>query len=306
MVGVALLAWIVQRALKEGHWDRLADAPPAALALLLGCTVASAVLNGSIFWITVRPLKPLGWWDLQRLNLVANMLNYAPVRLGALARVLYHMRVDRLRLVEVGAWFAIVGYVLVLGVGACGVATLARPRLDWAWALLVVAQLVAGAVVLRMCSRIPLAASLGAGVDRLAGDNAAIGGALLLRLADVAAYTGRMAAAAWILEVRLSGSDTVLLALVALLGSLIPLGRVGFREFCVLLAAQRLSIAAGDVDKATAQLALVESAGEAAVFVPLGAIWLWWFRSRWRAAGKKGFNTEGTEATVESTENRSN
>ena len=83
VVGLGLLGWIIVRAVEEGGWRRLADAPPAAVVALFACTVISVIFNGSIFWITVRPMQRVGWFDMLRLNVVANTLNYAPVRLGA-------------------------------------------------------------------------------------------------------------------------------------------------------------------------------------------------------------------------------
>ena len=72
------------------------------------------------------------------------------------------------------------------------------------------------------------------------------------------------------------------MALVALMASLIPFGRVGFREFCVAAAGQQ-ALLVGDLDANMNQLALIESAGEALVIIPLGIAALAWFRRRWRA-----------------------
>ncbi len=285
-VGVALLAWIIVKAIEEGDWHRIAEANPLLVAGLLGCSLTSAVANGAIFWITVRPLRHLRFWDLQRLNVAANMLNYAPVRLGALSRVLYHLRVDRLSLLQVGAWFSLVLYTLVLCVAACVVATIVRDRVDVIWGLGVAGQIVLGGITLRGMVNLPLVARYGRGIDQMANDRWSLWGALALRMVDLSAFTGRMGIAALILEISLPTAHVVVLAMVALLASLIPFGRVGFREFCVAAAAQRLSMLAGDVEANMNQLALVESAGEALVFIPLGLMTLLWFRRRWRGVTK--------------------
>ncbi len=121
-------------------------------------------------------------------------------------------------------------------------------------------------------------------------DPMSLWGAALLRLVDIAAFTGRMGAAISILGLTLPGSHLVMLAMVALVASLIPLGRLGFREWAVALAAARLSAFGADPGsiesfasfEAWAQLALVESAGEASVVIPAGAVALLWYRQRWR------------------------
>ena len=214
------------------------------------------------------------------------MLNYAPIRAGAIARIAYHIRVDRLGLLEIGAWFTMLGYILLLGVGSCALATLAHPEIDWLWAVLVIGQMILGAAVARVAVGHRLIVRHGRGIDRMLRDPMSLGGAVLLRLVDIAAFTGRMGAAISILGLTLPGSHLVMLALVALVASLIPFGRLGFREWAVALAAARLSAFGTDPGSiesfAWAQLALVESAGEASVVIPAGAVALLWYRHRWR------------------------
>jgi hypothetical protein len=282
-VGVSLLVWIIVNAVEEGDWGRIVrivGADPWLVAALLGCTLVSTLLNGSTFWVTIHPVRRIRLWDLQRLNVVANMLNYAPVRLGAIARVLYHLRVDGLGFLQIGAWFGIIGYTLALGVASCLLATIVHPTVDWVWAGLVVAQLLLGGMAIRVAAGLPLIARYGAGIDRMVNDQRSLWGAILLRVADLGAFTGRMAVAAAILDIRLEPDQVVVLALVALAANLIPFGRVGFREFCV--AATGLTMLAGEAEHKMNQLALVESAGEALVFIPVGAMLLPWFRRRWQ------------------------
>lgn len=292
-VGAALLVWIIRKAIGEGEWDRVLHAAPLLVAGLIACTLTSAATNGTIFFVTVRPLKRIGFWDLQRLNVVATLLNYAPIRLGAVTRVLYHLRVDGLGLLQIGAWFSLVGGIMILGIASCGLATIVRPELDWMWALLVAGQLLLGGGAIRILGSIPLVARHGRGIDAMTIDRWSLWGAITLRTIDLAAFAGRMALAAAILEIHLEPRHTVLLALVAMTASLIPFGRVGFREFCVAVAAQRLGMLAGDVEANMNQLALIESAGEVMVFVPLGLLGLGWLRKRWRA-GQGGEQSGGT------------
>jgi hypothetical protein len=296
VIGLALLAWCIKGAIEKGGWDRLAQANVALVAGMLACTLLSAFINGSVFWITIQRLKPLRFWDMQRLNLVGNLLNYAPVRLGAIARVLYHLRVDRLNLLQIGGWFAFIGYFLALGIGSCLLATLVHERIDWIWAALVLGQMALGGLLTRVIVGNRLLAKYGQGVDRIVADNRAVWGAIGLRLADLAAYSGRMAIAMTILGIELPASHVIILALVALAASLIPFGRLGFREFCVWITAQRLGMLAAAVDSNMQQLALVESAGEALIFIPLGAIALLWYRKRWGQARSAATEAQAGQA----------
>jgi hypothetical protein len=281
-VGLALLAWIIYNAIGEGDWGRIARADPWLIAAMLGFTLVSTLLNGTTFWITIQPVQPVSFWSLQRLNVVANMLNYAPVRLGAIARVLYHLRVDGLGFLQIGAWFALIGYTLALGVASCVLATIVHAQVDWVWAGLVAAQLLLGGMALRVAGGLPVVARYGRGIDRMINDHRSLWGAIVLRVTDLGAFTGRMAVAAAILDISLAPGQIVVLALVALAAQLIPFGRVGFREFCVAAAGHQLSLLASDAEHNMNQLALIESAGEALVFIPLGVLLLPWLRKRWR------------------------
>jgi hypothetical protein len=287
-VGVALFAWIIVGAVKEGRWDRLAHSNPLLVAALLGCTAVSAVLNGFSFWVTIRPVRRIPAWDMQRINLVANLLNYAPVRLGAIARVYYHVRVDRLTILQIGAWFSLIGYVLVLGIGACLLATLVRFQVDWIWGLLVVGQMLAGILAIRVFAGLPIVARHGRGFDRMVSDRSTLWGAAGLRIADMVMYITRMGVAAALLDIRLSLPQIVVLAVVALSVSLVPVARVGFREAAVAMVAGGLSLSSPDIDANLKQLALVESAGEALVYIPMGILLLPWLRRRLRSGPTPG------------------
>ncbi len=287
-VGIGLLAWIVYNAIRQGDWSLIAHANPWLVAGILGCTLLSVFLNASIFRLTIQPVKRIPFWDLQRVNVVANMLNYAPVRLGAISRVLYHNRVDGLSLLRIGAWFSLIGYILVLGLASCLLATVARGRIDWIWAGLVVGQLVLGVMAIRFVTNYPLIVRHGRGIHQMVADSRSLWGAVALRMIDLGTYSGRMGMAAAILDIKLSIPEVLVLALVALAASLIPFGRVGFREFCVAATGHQLSAMAGDAGSNIDLLALVESAGEAIVLIPTGAMFLLWYKKRWQEAKKEG------------------
>jgi hypothetical protein len=125
----------------------------------------------------------------------------------------------------------------------------------------------------------------------MVNNNWSLWGAITLRVVDLCAFTGRMAVAAAILDIRLAPRQIVVLAVVALAASLIPFGRVGFREFCVAATGHQLSMLASDAEQNMNQLALIESAGEALLFIPLGVIMLGWCRRRWREGRRNNNST---------------
>ncbi len=287
-VGIALLVWVIQNAAANGQWEKVFHTDPKLFVALISFSLASSFLNGSTFWITVQPIKRLQFWHMQWLNLAGNMLNYAPIRLGAISRVLYHVHVDRLTLLQITAWFGMILYILMLGVGSCVLATLARPSIDWIWAAMVVGQMILGGLFTRFFVGHPLIVKHGRGIDRMLSEHRPLWGAMILRLADIGAFTGRMAVALMILDITLPYSNIIILALVAFLAQLIPFGRLGFREFCVAVAATRLGEYSGAISENVPweQLALIESAGEAIVFIPGGALALLWYRKRWRESSQ--------------------
>lgn len=285
VIGMGLLLWCIALAFEGDGWHRLTTAPPGLVVGLAACSLVSVVVNGVIFWLVIRPVHPLKLWDLQCLNFGVALLNYAPIRLGLIARVAYHLRVDRMSLLVVGGWLAAIAYTLALALGACILATVVRPIFDLAWAGLVAGQILLGGALTWAVMGQTIVVRYGRGMDRMLRRPSSLFGALGLRLVDIAAFVGRMACAAAILDLALTASDVLLLGFAALAMSLSPLGRTGFREAAVAFVAARLAGANAGHDQVQANMALlaiVESAGEAIVFVPGGAIAMFWYRKRWK------------------------
>jgi hypothetical protein len=293
-IGLALLIWCISKAIQDGGagWEKLKHADFSLIAGLMACTLVSLVANGALFWIVVRPVHPLRLRHMQYLNLVTSVLNYAPVRAGLIARIAYHLRVDRMSIVLIGGWFAAIGYTLVLTLGAVVTATILRPTFDWLWFVLLAAQLIIGGLLTRVILAVPLAQRVGKGMDRMLREPSALWGAIALRLVDIGAYAGRMACAAAILDLNMTASQVLLLAIAAMAVSLNPLGRVGYREAGVAFFAGLLAMSGEQFEAAQVQLALIESAGEAMVSIPLGALSLLWYRHRWIHASNAPNNSE--------------
>ena len=292
LIGAALLGWCIKVAVAQGDWSRIASADPWLIAGLIGCTIVSLGVNGIIFWLVIRPIQPLRLTDMLLLNLTVSILNYAPIRLGLISRVAYHIRVDRMPLLRMGAWFASLAYTMLLALGSCVMATIIHDEFDLVWAAIVAGQLLLGGLLTRAIMNQSLVARYGRGMNEMLSAPASLWGALLLRLFDIGAFVGRMACAVAILqpEAMLAASDVLLLGFAALALSLNPLGRFGFREAAVTLVAARLvsaPLSGPDIDGQLAQIALIESAGEAMAAIPLGVIGLIWFRGKWKRSGDR-------------------
>lgn len=284
-VGSALLAWILVQS-GPGLIGRVQGADPWLLAALLGTSVASLALNGAIFWLALRPLRRLPMLEVQCVNALAGLLNYAPVRLGVVARIAWHLRVDRLRVREVAAWFASVTCTILVPLGAAIVAALLVSTLDWRFALVMGSLVVAGGAAAPMVARARVIRSRTKGLERVLTDQVVLWGSLALRIVDLGFWALRMLVALRILGLELTPAQGVMLAMANLAVTLNPLGRVGFREATTAFIASRLLAGDGDLLKEAGELALVESAGEFLVAAPAGLIAAIVMARRWREASR--------------------
>lgn len=293
IIGVGLLIWCIANAIRsaneEGGWERLAEADPLLIIGLLSCTVASLIANGAIFFVTIQPVRRLRFLDLQLVNACAAILNFAPIRLGLVARAAYHLRVDRLTFLTVGAWFAAIAFLMVACLAVTAASLVIRPSPGFIWLVVLIVLLVTSGLIIRALMGNALLVRHGRGMEQMLRHPLSLWGGLALRMIDVAAFMGRMWFAAEILGIALSGGDRFMLGLVAFAGTLIPLGRVGYREFAVGVVGGFLlpHLSSAELGQGTYQLSIIESAGEAIVFIPMGALALLWYRKKWIAAGRR-------------------
>ncbi|MCE2883177.1 MAG: hypothetical protein LW636_12595 [Planctomycetaceae bacterium] len=282
VLGCALVAWCVVRASSagEGGLEKLRAAEPIHVWTLVLSTLGSIVCSGFTFWTVGLPVRRFGFGEMQAVNLMASLFNYAPVRLGLFLRALYHWRIDRMPVTDIGAWIAGVAIVTLGTLGAGLVAGLVQIvagrkelAIDWMWFAGFGAVIVVGCAATRAVGRsAPLRRFLKGG-ERVLVDPRALYGGVAFRTVDLVMWSLRMWAAAKIVGVSLGPAQTAMLASVAILGAGNPLGRIGWREALVAFVAPYVLTAdapAEDIDALTAQLALLESAGEAILTIPLG------------------------------------
>jgi hypothetical protein len=228
---------------------------------------------------------------MQAVNLMATLFNYAPIRLGLALRCAYHWRVDRMPATDIAAWIAGVAIVTLGTLGAgltAGLIQIAVGRetlaLDWLWFVGFGGVIVVGSTVTMLVGRSTLFRRMLKGGERVLIEPRALFGGIAFRSVDLAMWAIRMWAAAKIVGVSLGPAQAAMLAAVAILGAGNPLGRIGWREGLVALVAPYvIASQSGDsesLDTLTAQLALLESAGEAIISIPLGVVGAIWCARR--------------------------
>lgn len=288
VVGCLLVAWCAQRAFDKGGdgLAKLRQADSLLVTTLIGATLVSIVCSGFTFLAMARPLRKFSAVEMQAVNLMASLFNYAPVRLGLALRCAFHWRVERMGAMDIGAWIAGVAIVTLGALGSALAAGLLQiplgrtePALDWMWFAIYGACLVLGSLLTMWIGRNLLLKRFLKGGERVLSSPRALAESLAFRTVDLAMWALRMWAAARIIGVELGPAQAALLAAVAILGAGNPLGRIGWREALVAFVAP-LVIGGGastdELDSLTSQMALLESAGEAAITIPLGAVGAIW------------------------------
>lgn len=291
-VGLALLGWCIWKAAAAADLERLRHADLGLVLAMVGVSGISMACAGTAFWLALRRVRPIPWGVHQAVNAMATLVNYAPVRLGVPSRFLYHMTVDRLGAWEVAGWVATVaactltalaGLTAGSGAGAAwsefGLGSVGVSVAVGVVALLGVSE--AGVWCVSQIRRIRFVASRFEGCDAMLSSRTVLRFIVLTRFADFAMYATRAWLAGRILGLGLDEGQILLVALAGYIMNYNPLGRFGFREATMAFVASRLAGESGlDVGAAFAQLALVESAGEALASIPLGGIGGAWCGSR--------------------------
>jgi len=279
-VGVALFIWALRMAFTPENQvavRRLLDAPLWLAGVMVALNVATIVVNGLCFWVTARPVKPIGAWSAIQTNAVCSFLAFLPFKISAISRVYFHHTRDGVPLRSILPWMVGYGLTAVAAfVPFIGAALLAS-RIGPAWIAVGVfgafACTMLGVVCARVVdARVPLlrAASLGSYV--VVRDAKAMGAACALRLTDVALQTGRFLVAAEAMGLALRVDRAAFDATVYFfIGAISPGGVLGFREGGLAWLGELLK-----VDQAAAEqialLALAVTGAEAATFCVLAVI----------------------------------
>jgi hypothetical protein len=90
VLALVLLGWCIRAALSEENreqLERLGNASAGQVLLLLGLSAATLLLNGLLFWVTLRPVQRVPVVDHLATNALATFLALLPFKLGTLVRV---------------------------------------------------------------------------------------------------------------------------------------------------------------------------------------------------------------------------
>lgn len=270
-LGLALLVWCVSLAFSNetrAELQRLRDADAALIASLFLLTAVSAAINGFAFWITSRPLHKLRLTDVVAVNTLASFLAYLPFKLGALVRIAIHRKRDHMLFRDLVAWLAAFSALSLATFLPLIAATLLRPTIDAAWALIatlsIAACLTLGVVLSRKARTTPWLARLSLGAWRVAQHPKTAATLAIAKTADIAVHAARFAVAAHIFGAPLPPARAALYALAYfLIGSVSPVGMLGLREAGIVLLPADVS------NDTMARLVLTLSATEAIALAAL-------------------------------------
>lgn len=320
---VGVLIWCLKIVLSEDNreaLERLRNASPWQVFLLMALASGSIALNGLIFWATIRPVKRLRLPDLIATNAIATFLSYLPFKVSVIARWTIHNRRDGVPMLAIGTWFLVVIGLMLVTIAPMGLA-LVRPEGAGGWWWLVVllgvavahtlamyaARFVRGERGLARLRRLGLPESIAGresfrhlhdGAD-MAGDRTTTLVAAAARLADVAGFGLRFWIAAHIVGIDLGVQDALLIGLAYfVMGVVSPFGTAGTREVAAIGAAAAAGVAAaGSQREALLTAILVVSASEAATSflgAGFGMAWLRADRLLLRRPGPNGAGANGT------------
>ena len=280
-VGLFLLYLCIRTAVvkSDGNWRAILDADPLLIFALVGFGLLSTVIDGFVFWAVLRPSRRLRLLHVESVNMSVALANYAPVRLGTILRVAYHARVDGVELVTIVAWFVSIMVTTLACIGSVILGILISGGEIIPFTLLTSLFIAVGGGVLWWGSRLRLVQRLGRGRERMLGDFRALVAGLVGRLMVLASNTARMGFAAAILDIDLGLKNVIILSAAALMLGFNPLGRVGWREWTLMMLTPYLAAGAfeGDsIESLQAQLVLIESAGELLAIIPFGIITSIW------------------------------
>jgi hypothetical protein len=281
LIGLALLGWCVRAALSPENREqlqRLGEADPADVALLMALSAGTLILNGLFFWSALRPARRIRIADHLAVNALCSFLAFLPFKLGALTRVAINNRRDRVPLFTIGAWYGAILVVMVAIYAPAMGASLWRRGVDAVWwvsvlggSLLACAAVVAvarqfagerGLVRLHRLldgARLPGLGALGrterfaqlhAGATMLASpvDVFAAGA---MRAADLAIMSARFVVAGAIVGHHFGWEQAVLVASAYyIIGVVSPTGMLGAREAGTVWMAGALGLAGGGAQSA--------------------------------------------------------
>jgi len=287
LIALGLFGWAISMGFSEENRegiDRLRAAGVAPIAQLVGLSFVVLAVNGCVFWLTMKPVRRLGFRDVVAVNAICTLFAFLPFKLGAITRVAIHRQRDGVPIMLVGAWWSAILVVFAGGVGPVLLATLVSDEIDALWWSVLAGGLVAatlagwrfsaifeGPAGMHRLRKLLLAERFDV-VGRLLHSNAAhhlhsafrmtshggiVGWCHGLRVVDIAAQAGRIWIAAGIIGLAIGPNEAIAMALGSILIIMAsPVGLVGTREAGVVALAAWLGLTGSIGEETSNQLAL--------------------------------------------------
>lgn len=306
LIGLVILAWCAKLAFGPKNQEglrRLSEASPMLIAGLVATSGVGVIVNGLIFWLTIRPVRAIKLSDMLATNALATFLSYLPFKLSLMARVAIHRQRDKVPLALIGPWFAAIGVVLIATVGPILAVSIWRQRLDALWIIgLIVLLGVVAATISTLASLLGNARGLGLiqrWADRqpigflrrfvrsepfctfdealaMLGRFPHVGVLIALRMADLTAMAARFYLAGRIVGSPMTPGDSFLGSIAYfLIGVFSPIGSLGAREGGTAGLLSQL----GQIDlEQLALIAVVVTGAELIVNTFFAAVGITWLR----------------------------
>jgi hypothetical protein len=304
-IGVALLIWCVRVVMSDDNkaaLEKLQQATSGQIMALLSIAALSIMLNGYIFWATIKPLHKLRLSDTIAVNALATFLSYLPFKISVLTRWVLHYRRDGVPTLTVGTWFIVVAALTVVTVAPMWLAFARPDGVGHAWWLVIAAaialahlmgwqaaRLLRGDRGMARMKRLGLPEGLARkewfqrlhGGASMAADGHAIWSTTVARVLDIASFGLRFWIAAKVLGVPLTAEEGLLIGLAYfVVGVVSPFGTVGTREAGALAMAVGAGVVSADAEQdALLTGILLVSVTEAAVGLIGAGFALAWLRA---------------------------
>lgn len=323
-VGIALLGWAVKTALRpenRAQLEKLSDATPQELMMLLSLATLSVGFNGIIFWVVINPIHRIRPTDVIATNAIATFLAYLPFKLSVVSRFVIHNRRDKVPLLTIGAWILAEAVLMAAIMGPLVLVSLWQREVNLVWWVASLAgsfgcTFVGSALARQLAGDVGIARLGRLGIGSRVTENKAFvrvhsGFEMLghpratliantFRMIDIIAFALRFYIAARVLELPISMEDSLLLgACYFLIGAASPAGMLGTREAGIIAIAQLVGIStiatseteSGDVP--IAAVVIFVTAVEAVVNLGCAGFGIAWLKAR------KPLDPSGESAEIE-------
>ena len=246
IVGLGLLVWALSLVFSAENAETralLAQARWQDVALLGVVTALGVVVVGLTFWLTLLPLRHISFLHVTTINAVAIFMTVLPFKLGFLARVFLHHRLDAMNFKLIFSWIGAMGALGAASFVPLAAVSLWRGAVDATWVGILGALLLATHLSGWAISQWTKAGAMKGRASRLILHADDFTSKPTIMIMHAASRAGEMAQLAWrfaiagaILGTPLEAGQAIILASTFVFLSVVaPIGALGVREWGVTL-----------------------------------------------------------------------